>query len=129
MTFFKPHPKSDEDTIQAAFIEQCALNSRNIPELALFYHIPNEGKRSIMQAMRMKAIGVKAGVPDLHLPCARAPYCGFWIEFKTAKGKAAPKQLWWHAALLEQGHQVVVCRTVEEAVTATMAYLFPETKS
>ena len=125
MSFIKPTPDSNEDTIQAAFVEQCLLNSRTIPELALFYHIPNEGKRTMAQAMRMKGLGVKSGVPDLHLPVARGPYHGFWIEFKTSKGTTSPTQKWWHAQLKEQCHQVVVCRTVEEAVEAVRGYLFP----
>jgi len=125
MSFIKVTPFSSEDTIQAAFIEQCLLNSRAIPELLLFYHIPNEGKRTMAQAMRMKGLGVKAGVPDLHLPVARGPYFGFWIEFKTATGTVSKTQKWWHTALREQGHHVVVCRTVEEAVEATRRYLFP----
>lgn len=125
MAFIKVAPTSNEDTIQAAFIEQCLLNSRAIPELALFYHIPNEGKRTMAQAMRMKGLGVKSGVPDLHLPCRRGPYIGLWIEFKTATGSTSKTQKWWHAQLKEQCHQVVVCRTVEEAVEAVRGYLFP----
>lgn len=35
------------------------------PELELLYHIPNEGKRSKVTGGRLKALGLKSGVPDL----------------------------------------------------------------
>ena len=40
------------------------------PELELLYHIPNGGKRDARTAANLKRQGVKAGVPDLHLPVA-----------------------------------------------------------
>ena len=46
------------------------------PELVLLYHIPNGGKRDAQTAISLKRQGVKAGVPDLHLPVARGGYHG-----------------------------------------------------
>lgn len=53
------------------------------PELALLYHIPNGGKRDAKTATILKRQGVKAGVPDLHLPVARGGYHGLYIELKV----------------------------------------------
>jgi len=41
------------------------------PELALLHHIKNETKEGVKQVAVDKAMGVKKGVPDLHVPVAR----------------------------------------------------------
>lgn len=54
------------------------------------YHVPNGGKRSKSEAARFRAMGVKAGVPDMI-----APYNGLYIELKRQRGgtvSAAQKQ-------------------------------------
>ncbi len=56
------------------------------PELALLYHIPNE-RTDKVQASILKATGVKAGVPDLHLPVPAGSYHGLFIEMKSLDGK------------------------------------------
>ena len=61
------------------------------PELELLYHIPNGGKRDACTAVNLKRQGVKAGVPDLHLPVARGGYHGLYIELKVGSNK--PTQL------------------------------------
>lgn len=39
--------------------------TRALPADAVFFHVPNGGKRTKAEAGRFKAMGVKAGVPDL----------------------------------------------------------------
>jgi hypothetical protein len=94
------------------------------PELELLYAIPNGGKRSRKTATGLKAEGVRAGVPDYHLPVTRAGCLGLWIELKRMRGGAvASSQREWHTRLREQGHCVVVARGWEEAWSAVCAYL------
>ena len=38
------------------------------PELELLYHCPNGGSRNKAEAVKLKQMGVKAGIPDLCLP-------------------------------------------------------------
>jgi len=53
----------------------------------LIYAIPNGGKRGKREAMKLKAEGVTAGVPDLHIP-----EWGLWLEMKTPKGRLSADQ-------------------------------------
>ena len=79
------------------------------PELELLYHIPNEGKRSKATGGRLKALGLKAGVPDLCLPTAHGGYIGLYIEMKVKPNKPTEKQKHWLRMLRAAGHMVAVC--------------------
>ena len=78
------------------------------PELALLYHIPNENKDKITATI-LKTMGVKKGVPDLHLPVPAGKYHSLYIEMKAADGKPEPDQLWWRDKLREQGNAHAIC--------------------
>ena len=78
------------------------------PELALLYHIPNENKDKITATI-LKTIGVKKGVPDLHLPVPAGKYHSLYIEMKAADGKPEPDQLWWRDKLKEHGNAHAIC--------------------
>lgn len=93
------------------------------PELALMYHIPNEGKRSKATGGRMKAEGLKDGVPDICLPVPSAPYHGLYIEMKRAGGKATGAQKQWIQLLSEQGYRAEICQGFEAAAMTIMKYL------
>ena len=93
------------------------------PELDLLFHIPNGGSRNKIEAAKLKAQGVKAGVPDLFLPAARGGYHGLFIEMKYGKNKPTDKQREWMAALNEQGYMAVVCYGFEDARNAIEKYL------
>ena len=102
------------------------LQSCKIPELKLLFHIPNGGKRNIVTARRLKAEGVKAGVPDLFLPVSRGGFHGLFIEMKAGKNKPTEKQDVWITDLRQQGYKVVVCYGCEEAIGEIKRYLEEE---
>lgn len=63
---------------QQYLFEWARLAACKWPELALLYHIPNEGKRTAITGARLKSMGLKSGVPDVCLPVARAgAFTGF----------------------------------------------------
>lgn len=93
------------------------------PELALLYHIPNERKCSPQEGARFKRMGVKRGVPDLHLPVARRRYHSLYIEMKTQTGRPTPDQNWWGIKLKENGNCWAVCNGWESAVKIIEWYL------
>lgn len=115
--------KRGEDTEQISVIEWADWNTPRYPELKLLHHIPNGGKRNAAEAARFKAMGVKAGVPDLFLPVPRAGYAGMYIEMKFGKNKTTDKQNEWIAALRQQGYQVTVCYSAPEATNELECYL------
>lgn len=81
--------------------------------LDLLFAVPNGGDRKAHVGGRMKAEGVKSGVPDMCWPIKRFGYAGLWIELKKPSelGKKnqgrSDKQIWWQKRLLEQGYAVV----------------------
>lgn len=94
------------------------------PELSLLHAIPNGGHRGKAPAGKLKAEGVRPGVPDYHLPVARGGYIGLWIELKRTKGgRTSPEQRAWIAALQAHGHRAVVCCGWEQAWAEIRDYL------
>jgi hypothetical protein len=71
----------------------------------LFFHIPNGGKRTKAAAGRLKAMGVKAGMPDIPivLPEGRM----LWIELKYTGSYLRKDQKAIHAKLRALGHIVI----------------------
>lgn len=114
---------------QPEHIEQCALfhwagyQAKARPELALMFAIPNGGHRHPATAAKLKAEGVKAGVPDICLPVARGEYHGLWIELKAGRNKPTPPQVQWHMRLSQQGYRVAVCYGWEAAREVIEEYL------
>lgn len=115
--------KRGEDTEQMGVIDWANWNSSRFPELQLLFHIPNGGKRNATEAARFKAMGVKAGVPDLCLPCPRGGYAGLYIEMKYGKNTTTEKQKAWIKNLKQQGYLVKVCWNGEEATAILEEYL------
>ena len=93
-------------------------------EMRLLYHVPNEGKRRRANGARLKAEGLRAGVPDINLDVARGEYHGLRIEMKRRRGgRVSPEQAAWLEALREQGYAAVVAYGWEEAADAIEKYL------
>lgn len=109
---------------QKALITWADLQAAKHPELYLLYAIPNGGARSRATAGKLKAEGVRSGVPDLCLPVPRGDFHGLYIEMKRSKGGfTSATQKWWHAALLGLSHSVRVCKSFEEGREALLEYL------
>lgn len=113
-----------EDTEQMQLFEWARWASGKYPELELMYHIPNGGGRSKAEAGRFKAMGVKAGVPDIFLPCARGGWHGLYIELKRLRGgSVSPAQKQWIELLKEQGYRCIVCKGMDAAREEIVRYL------
>lgn len=116
-----------EDAIQAEIIQWSYKESKNCAPLWLLHHIPNGGWRGYAQGMRFKALGVKSGVPDLCLPCARHGYNGLYIEVKDgakgSKSKQSPAQIEWEKQLKAENYFVRVVKTSEEGIETIKWYL------
>ncbi len=96
------------------------------PELALLYAIPNGGHRHKAVAAKLKAEGVRKGVPDICLPVPRGRWHGLYIEMKTPTGTVRLEQKRWLSALRSQGYDAVVCRGWESARRFIEEYLQQE---
>lgn len=114
---------SNESIEQICLFRWAAYSSGAMPELKLLYHVPNGGKRDIATAKKLKAEGVKAGVPDICLPVARGKYHGLYIELKVGKNKTTENQDMWLEALNKNGYYTNVCYGWEEASKVITDYL------
>lgn len=109
----------------------------SLPELDLFHAIPNGGARSRATAGRLKAEGVKRGVPDTFLPVpkpfvtpagASGLYLGLYIEFKSAarrghkNGGLSDSQLDFISAVRKNGYCARVAHSFDEAADIVMQY-------
>jgi len=81
----------------------------------LIYAIPNGGSRGRSQGANLKAEGVLAGMPDLHIPELR-----LWIEMKASGGVVSPVQRAIHKQL-QRFDSVVVCFSTQEAIDVVTA--------
>ena len=108
---------------QAAVITWAAFNEGRYPELQLLYAIPNAGKRSIGAARYMQAEGMKSGIPDLCLCCARHGYHGLYIEMKVRGGKLTDNQKRYITLLQEQDYLAIVAWGADEAIKIIEEYL------
>ena len=116
-----------EDAEQMALFRWAELQAGKYPELRLLFHIPNGGSRGKAEAGRFRAMGVKAGVPDLCLPIAKAGYHGLYIELKRTKGgRVSPEQTGWLDDLRKRGYVAAVCKGWEDAARVIEWYIKQE---
>lgn len=104
-------------------IDWCRWHENRYPALKLIYHVPNGGSRNKLEAQNLKAEGVKAGVPDLHLPVPHGSFHGLYVEMKWGKNKTTDNQDWWLEELAQQGYKTEVCYSAEAALIAITKYL------
>lgn len=94
------------------------------PELKRLYHIPNGGFRNKATAGRLKAEGVKSGVPDLCLPVPHGGFHGLYVEMKRLRGNTTTKdQDDWLGFLKERGYFTAVCKGWEAAAKVILEYI------
>ena len=109
---------------QTALFQWAAMMSGRIPELRLMHHCPNGGSRNARESHNLRLQGVKTGIPDIFLPCARGPWHGLYIEMKRRKGgRVSVDQQRMILALRAHGYKVEVCRGWEEAMDTICEYL------
>jgi hypothetical protein len=111
-----------EHAYQTAFF--CAISSPQLylpalPNslwhlLPMVHAIPSGGARDVVTAGRLKAEGVRPGIPDVHVPVARFHYHSLYIEFKKPErqnsrdGGMSPAQVKMKHMLEAEGNLVTV---------------------
>lgn len=116
-------PRTSEHQEQVALFQWADTMKHRWPELGLMYANVNAGKRSYAMANWYKAEGLRSGVPDLFLPCARGVWFGFFCEMKAGKNKVSPEQRRWLNLLGDAGYFCVVCWSAEQAIERLTDYL------
>ena len=99
-----------------------ACHHHSLPEWLLFA-IPNGGARTQRYGARLKAEGMRPGVPDLMLAVPRGGHNALFIELKQGKGRLSLNQKAMLKLLEAQGYATVVPYGFEQARAAIENYL------
>lgn len=98
----------------------------------LFFHIPNEGKRTPWEGSKLKMMGMKRGMLDIHLDKPSTAkngifYYGLRIEMKPAKqdckSMVTPEQRHTIQRMNEVGYFACVCYGFQEFKDTVQWYL------
>ena len=81
------------------------------------------GSRNKAEAVKLKQMGVKAGIPDLCLPVPMGVYSGLYIEMKYDTGRLEDSQKKMLKELAAAGHYCTVCYGAEEAIRVLEEYI------
>lgn len=114
---------SSETEEQKIVMRWARVMQSRYPALENLYHVPNEAKRSKTTASVLKAMGLRAGVPDLILDYPAGAYHGCRIELKHGSNKPSTAQVDWLNRLQKVGYFVAVCYESEAAIKVLEKYV------
>lgn len=114
-----------EHEIQVGFFANVSDEGeqRRRPALAMTFAVPNGGKRTKAVSAKLKAEGVRRGVPDVWCPAPRGRYVGWVAEFKRPGEATTPEQADWLAALAREGWNAQLHTVSTEAFRALCDHL------
>jgi len=98
--------KVSEDDIHKSIVEYLRLRG------IVFFHIPNESRAPVQYRAKLKALGVRAGVPDL---CVLLKYGVGFIEIKSPTGRLSPTQKDFRQDCEKRGIPWGLARSIEDA--------------
>lgn len=112
----KPKRSNEEAKIQRAVFDH--IRSRAADGVFAF-HVPNGGRRNLINGANLKAMGMTAGVPDVI-----AVHKGqtFAIELKAKAGRPSEKQLETIARLNDAGAFTAICYSLDAALRVLEAW-------
>lgn len=117
----KAKPRQHESELQ----KQCVRWFRiKYPQYILF-SIPNGGSRNAIEAKRLKAEGVVAGVADLQLLFGNGIYNALFIEMKVGKNKQSENQIAFQQYCDKNNYKYVVCYSFDEFEKEIDEYIKP----
>lgn len=124
----KPAFSPSEHGEQCAVMDWANVHQKIFPMLEWLHAIPNGGDRHPAVAAKLKAEGVKKGVPDLCLPyptldMCDGGYCGLYLEMKVKGGTVRPDQKRWIEYLSTAGYRVAVAWSADEAIEILRKYV------
>lgn len=120
-----------EHSQQVALFSWAADNVGMYPALEFLFAVPNGFYGNAEQKGKMKAEGLRSGVPDIILPLPKPDpvHAGLYIELKidsvrnNKDGGCSANQVKWITWLKSVGYYVKVCYGWEEARDMLIAYL------
>jgi hypothetical protein len=111
---------SKEDLLQEACVRYLQFQHRDI----LWFHVPNEGKRSEFERYKFKVLGSSAGVSDLIIVEQNRTSKGLAIEIKYGRNKCTENQVEFLEKMSKKGYTAaVVYDHVDEFIKIIKDYL------
>ena len=119
---------------KAALFAWAALNQDVYPDLQYMFAVPNGEKRDKITGARLKAQGVKRGVPDIWLPVPKKVngswfnepdfyYHGIVIEMKVKNNVLSEDQNRYREFLISKNYFYTICFTWIQARDVIVWYL------
>ena len=101
--------KFDESVLQMSICDYLSRHG------IFFFSVPNERSSSqdVQKIMRLKKMGMVAGIPDL---CILHKKTVYFLEVKSAKGKLTEKQIIIQSILKHHGYHVATVYDIEQAI-------------
>lgn len=114
-------PAHMEDKLQIACVQWFSYQYTDY--IPFLHHSPNGGWRTKAEAGRFKAMGTRAGFPDLLLwhPNRFYPFMG--IELKTPSGRQSAEQKEMQKRFEGIGASYVIVRTLEDFIDVVTSYM------
>lgn len=121
-------PRELELVEQMALMRWAKEHEAELADLRWLHASANGGARSKSVAGKLKASGVKRGVPDLSLPVPSRGYHGLYIELKSSQAlsgdqKPRPEQIAWLGHLEHAGYRACCAVGWEQARDVILDYL------
>ena len=112
----RKHQEPSEQTVQRAVCQH--LRQRGAPDL-VWFHVPNGGRRSPVEAAIFNGLGVRAGVSDLILlHDGRA----FALELKTERGRPTAAQVNFISEFRGAGGEATIANSLDQALRTLEAW-------
>lgn len=90
-----PKPYPYEEIMQTNLFNKIREHEEEFPDLKFCTHVPNGGWRGYSTGAKLKAAGVRPGVPDILCFKTQGAFTGLAIELKCNKNKTKKEQDAW----------------------------------
>jgi hypothetical protein len=108
--------RSEEADLQACVIAHLRFRA---PKSALWFHVPNEGKRDPREGARLREMGMRAGTSDLVILHDSIFHA---LEIKTESGKATQPQRDFVADVKAAGGKAAIVYGLTAAIAQLEAW-------
>ena len=88
----------------------------------IIFHVPNGGRRKLLEAVRLKRQGVTKGVPDIVVLEPSSLRHGLFVELKVGKNKLTKEQVEFMQNLKSRNYEAGVCYSLDEFQKITYEY-------
>lgn len=112
-----------ESQTQIAYFHWVKLKESQDDRFLAVFAVPNAGARTPRAGARMKAEGLRAGIPDIFCSIPSKGYHGLYIELKKKGGKISPNQITYLDLFTKYNYLCKVCYSLSELIEVTEDYL------